>query len=220
MEESLVKPIRLLLVDDHEIVRVGLKAGFQRSKTIDVVGEAATAAEAITECARLKPDLVLLDVRLPDGSGIDVCREIRTTCPDTRVLFLTSYSDASAMLSTVLAGAHGFLLKHVNGEALTKAVETVAQGQSILDPALTEPLLEQIRAVAAGPDEHANEQLSPQERKVLALVAEGKTNKEIATSLDLSDRTVKNYLSNAFEKLHVTRRSQAAVVYARLFPQR
>ena len=100
MEESLVKPIRLLLVDDHEIVRVGLKAGFQRSRTIDVVGEAATAAEAVAECTRLKPDLVLLDVRLPDGSGIDVCREIRTTCPETRVLFLTSYSDASAMLST------------------------------------------------------------------------------------------------------------------------
>jgi|RhiMetdeSRZDD1v2_1073273.scaffolds.fasta_scaffold698086_2 DNA-binding NarL/FixJ family response regulator len=220
MDESLAKPIRLLLVDDHEIVRVGLRAGFQRSRTIEVIGEAATAAEAVAECSRLKPDLVLLDVRLPDGSGVDVCREIRTICPDTRVLFLTSYADANAMMSTVLAGAHGFLLKHVNGEALTKAVETVAQGQSILDPALTEPLLEQIRAVAGGADDQADDRLSPQERKVLALVAEGKTNKEIAVSLDLSDRTVKNYLSNAFEKLHVTRRSQAAVVYARLFPPR
>jgi two-component system, NarL family, response regulator DevR len=160
-----------------------------------------------------------MDVRLPDGSGVDVCREIRAACSQTRVLFLTSYADATAMLSTILAGAQGFLLKQVNGEALIKAVEAVGQGQSILDPALTEPLLEQIRASAGAPEGSDSEQLSPQERKVLSLVTEGKTNKEIAVQLELSDRTVKNYLSNAFEKLHVTRRSQAAVVYARLFQQ-
>ncbi|WP_447979817.1 response regulator [Candidatus Nitrospira bockiana] len=217
MSEKHTKPIRLLLVDDHEVVRTGLRTTFQRAAAIDVVGEAATAADAVHQALQLRPDIILMDVRLPDGSGVDACRDIRAACPDTRVLFLTSYADPNAMLSTVLAGADGFLLKQVNGEGLIKAVTTVAQGQSILDPMLTGSLLQQMRELAGGQSGPPGEELSRQEQKVLELVAEGKTNKEIAAELGLSDRTVKNYLTRVFEKLGVTRRSQAAVVFARQF---
>jgi DNA-binding NarL/FixJ family response regulator len=212
MSPSESQRIRLLLVEDHEVVRVGLRTLFQGTEMIEVVGEAKNMATAIAEAVRLKPDVVLMDIRLPDGSGVEACREIRAICPDTRVLFLTSYSDEEAALASISGGADGFLLKDIGGEALIHAIKTVAAGQSILDPAVTRPILERMRSLTSAAGQ--GEELSPQEQRVLALVAEGKTNKEIAVALGLSDKTVKNYLSNVFQKLQVTRRSQAAVLFA------
>lgn len=212
------KPVRLLLVDDHQVLRLGLRTLFKEADGFQVVGEAGTKAAAVTEAARLKPDVVLMDVRLPDGSGVEACRDIRAERPETRVLFLTSYADDDAVLATILAGADGFLLKEVGGEELLRAVKTVAGGRSILDPAVTQRVLARVRSAPPLPDER-RDKLSPQEERVLALVAEGKTNKEIAIALDLSEKTVGNYLSNVFQKLHVTRRAQAAVYYTQRFPK-
>jgi two-component system response regulator DevR len=207
--------IRLLLVDDHKVVRSGVKALLSGTGNIDVVGEAGTVADAVSVAARLKPDLVLMDVRLPDGSGIDACREIRTARPKTRVLFLTSFADDDAVLATILAGADGYLLKEIDEDGLIRAIETVAAGRSILDPSVTQRVLTRIKAQASTAGEQKGEDLSPQEQKVVALVAEGQTNKEIAVALGLSDKTVRNYLSNIFHKLQVSRRSQAAALYVR-----
>jgi DNA-binding NarL/FixJ family response regulator len=213
VSERKTPAVRLLLVDDHEVVRLGLRALFERTGRIEVIGEAGTMADAVTKAAKLKPDVVLLDFRLPDGSGVEACREIRADCPDTRVLFLTSFADENAVLSAVLGGAGGYLLKEIGGEALIRAIEAVAGGQSILDSAITKPVLARIRALSTSTSE--SEVLSPQEQKVLALVAEGKTNKEIAAALKLSDKTVKNYLSHVFQKLQISRRSQAAAYFAK-----
>jgi two-component system response regulator DevR len=207
--------IRLLLVDDHEVVRLGLRALFAKAHGIDVVGEAGTAKEAVAEANRLRPNVVLMDLRLPDQSGITACREILSRMPGTRVLFLTSYSDEDAVRATVVAGAAGYLLKEIGRQALIDGIEAVAAGQSILDPRVTQSVLNQLTA-AAKPKAYHDEELSPQERRVLAHVVEGKTNKQIAAALNLSDKTVKNYLSNAFQKLRVTRRSHAAVLFSRL----
>ena len=213
------KPIRLLLVDDHEVVRLGLRTLIEEAGGFQVVDEAGTLSAAIAEAGRLTPDVVLMDVKLPDGSGVEACRAIRAAQPATRVLFLTSYADDDAVLATILAGADGFLLKDVRGDDLLRAVRKVAGGQSILDGAVTQRVLARVKTLsnsAAGKKEDA---LSPQEQKVLALVAEGKTNKEIANALALSEKTVGNYLSNIFQKLQVTRRAQAAVYYSKRFPQ-
>ena len=207
--------IRLLLVDDHEVVRLGLRTLFAKTDTIDVIGEAGSVAEATAQAHRLRPDVVLMDLRLPDGSGIDACRDILSREPATRVLFLTSYSDEDAVRATVLAGAAGYLLKEIGHTALIDAIEAVASGQSILDPKVTQTVLDQITDGAKS-DGIDREALSPQERRVLAQVVEGKTNKQIARALGLSDKTVKNYLSNAFQKLQVTRRSHAAVLFSKL----
>jgi two-component system, NarL family, response regulator DevR len=174
-------------------------------------------AQAIAAAARLKPDVVLMDVRLPDGSGIEACRAIRTARAESRVLFLTSFADDDAVLATILAGAQGFLLKDVGSDELLKAVRTVAAGRSILDPAVTQRVLARVQAqsAAASQVDGQSEDLSPQEQRVLALVAEGMTNKEVATALALSDKTVEHYLSNVFQKLQVTRRAQAAAYYTR-----
>jgi DNA-binding NarL/FixJ family response regulator len=211
-------PIRVMLVDDHEVVRLGLRALFGQTKHIEVVGEAGTVAEAILQAGRVDPDVVVMDLRLPDGTGLDACREILSAQPTVRVLFLTSYSDEEAVLSTILAGAAGYVLKEIRQEALIHAIEAVSSGQSILDPKVTQTvvgevatLTRKLRATKAG----SKEDLSPQEARILELVVEGKTNKEIATTLGLSAKTVKNYLSNAFQKLHVSRRSHAAVLFSR-----
>jgi two-component system response regulator DevR len=215
MPKREARPIRLLVVDDHKVVRVGLRTLLGGTERIHVVGEAETMATAITEAARLKPDVVLMDIRLPDGSGIEACREIRAARPEARVLFLTSFVDDDAVMATIFAGADGYLLKEIDEDALIRAIETVAEGRSILDSAVTQRMLAKMKAHSAPPAESRSESLSSQEQKVLALVAEGQTNKEIAASLGLSDKTVRNYLSNIFQKLQVSRRSQAAAFYAR-----
>jgi DNA-binding NarL/FixJ family response regulator len=212
-------PIRLLLVDDHEVVRVGLRTLSGSTETIQVVGEAGTADAAVKAAVRLKPDVVLMDLRLQDRSGVEACREIRAACADTRVLFLTSYSEEDAVLSATFGGASGYLLKEIGGESLIHAVEAVAGGQSILDPGVMQRVIDGMKSIVEAADKDKDKDkdkddiLSPQERRVLALVAEGKTNKEIATALDLSDKTVKNYLSNIFQKLQVSRRAQAAAIF-------
>jgi DNA-binding NarL/FixJ family response regulator len=208
-----------LLVDDHEVLRLGLRTLFTEAGGFQVVGESGTMAAAVTEASRLKPKVVLMDVRLPDGSGIDACRSIRTAHPDTRVLFLTSFADDDAVLSTILAGADGFLLKEVSGEQLIDAVNTVASGRSILDPSVTQRVLAKVRSLSAPASTEKREPLSAQEERVLALVAEGKTNKEIAVSLNLSDKTVGHYLENIFQKLQVSRRAQAAVYFTQQHPR-
>ena len=213
------KPIRLLLVDDHEVVRLGLRTLFEEAGGFQVVGEAGTLSAAIAEAGRLTPDVVLMDVKLPDGSGVEACRAIRAAQPATRVLFLTSYADDDAVLATILAGADGFLLKDVSGDDLLRAVRKVAGGQSILDSAVTQRVLSRVKTLSSLAAGEKQDALSPQEQKVLALVAEGKTNKEIANALALSEKTVGNYLSNIFQKLQVTRRAQAAVYYSKRFPQ-
>jgi len=196
--------LRLLLVDDHEVVRAGLRALLAGIEGIEVVGEAGSVAEAVREAARLAPQVILMDLRLSDGSGLDACREILSSAPRTRIVFLTSYSDEQAVMSTVLAGAAGYVLKDIGHRALVDAIRDAAAGRSILDPRLTEPVVKRVRTAEA---------LSGQEQRVLALVVEGRTNKEIAIALGLSDKTVKNYLSNAFQKLGISRRAQAAALF-------
>jgi two-component system, NarL family, response regulator DevR len=217
MPKETIKSIRLMMVDDHEVLRLGLRTLFSEAGGFQIVGEAGTMAQAIAAAARLKPDVVLMDVRLPDGSGIEACRAIRTARAESRVLFLTSFADDDAVLATILAGAQGFLLKDVGSDELLKAVRTVAAGRSILDPAVTQRVLARVQAqsAAASQVDGQSEDLSPQEQRVLALVAEGMTNKEVATALALSDKTVEHYLSNVFQKLQVTRRAQAAAYYTR-----
>lgn len=216
MLEPAVKPIRLLLVDDHEVVRMGLETLFHRAGTVQVVGEATSVASAVAEAIRLRPDIVLLDLRLPDGSGIEACREILGTCPDTHVIFLTSFADENAVLSTTFAGAKGYLLKTIGGTALVHAIQAVAGGQSILDPAVTGSVLARMRSLSTMNTNGQSTTLSPQERRILPLVAEGKTNKEIATALSLSETTVKSYLHSIFQKLQISRRSQAAALFSKL----
>lgn len=209
------RKIKVLVVDDHEVVRVGLRSLLNRERGIEVVGEAGTAEAAVAQAARLRPDVVIMDVRLPDRSGVEACREIRSADLNVQVIMLTSYADEEAVFNSILAGASGYLLKQIRGQELVRAIESVAVGQSLLDPAVTQTVLEKVKKLAAGgqPDDIA--QLSAQERKVLALVAEGKTNKEIAGALGLSDKTVKNYLSHVFDKLNLSRRAEAAAFFAR-----
>jgi DNA-binding NarL/FixJ family response regulator len=207
--------IRVLLVDDHEVIRVGLRTVLGQTQGITVIGEAGTMADAIQQAQRLKPDVILMDVRLPDGSGVDACREILGALPGTRVIFLTSYADDDSVLAAVLAGAQGYVLKEIDSPALVEAIRSVAKGQSILDSTVTERALRWLRGLHDQPAAPGTDQLSSQEERVVALVAEGKTNKEIAVALGLSDKTVKNYLANVFQKLRITRRAQAAAFFVK-----
>jgi two-component system, NarL family, response regulator DevR len=213
MEPASGQKIRVLIVDDHQVVRLGLRTLLGRHPALEVVGEAGSVATSIEEAERLRPDLVLMDVRLPDGKGYEACRQIHRLVPESRVLFLTSFADEQVVLESLDAGGDGYLLKEIDEQALLRAIESVAQGQSILDPAITRSVLERARTPGSPPQQSRWESLAPQELKVLALVADGKTNKEIGVALGLSDKTVKNYLSNALEKLQLTRRSQAAAFY-------
>ncbi len=206
--------IRVLVVDDHDVVREGLRALLRRNPDIEVVGEAGTAAAALQEAQRLQPDVVVLDVRLPDGSGVEVCRDIRAERPDTRVLMLTSYADDQALFASIMAGAAGYLLKETRGAALLDAIVAAARGGSLLDPTLTRQVFEHLRTAGAE-DKDPLAQLSEQERRILNLIAEGKTNREIAAEVYLSDKTVKHYVSNILSKLQMTRRSEAAALWAR-----
>lgn len=205
------QPIRILLVDDHAVVRVGLRKVLEADGKMIVIGEAETAAEAVARAQADRPDVVLLDIRLPDSSGIEACREILATCPGVRVLFLTSFADDETVLAAVLAGAHGFCVKRMDVESLVQSIKRVAAGESVLDPVATQRMLEWVRSGGTPPADQQT--LSPQEQRIIALVAEGKTNKEIAQDMGLSANTVKNYLSNAFQKLQITRRTQAVALF-------
>jgi two-component system response regulator DevR len=211
-----------MLVDDHEVVRLGLRTLFSQTTRISVVAEAGTVADAIKGAKACQPDVVLMDLRLSDGSGIDACRDILSAHRNARVLFLTSHSDEEAVASTILAGAAGYLLKEIGSNALIQAIETVFAGESILDPKVTKAVLQRMALSAdhGAIRDSSKDRLSPQERRILGLVVQGKTNKEIAKALSLSDKTVKNYLSNAFQKLNVRRRSHAAAIFEKGVGQR
>jgi two-component system response regulator DevR len=214
------RPLRLLVVDDHEVVRQGLVSLLDRRAEFDVVAQAGSVAESIAQAALHEPDLVIMDVRLPDGSGIEACREIRAARPQTRVIMLTSYPDEEAVLSAIIAGASGYLLKQIRGRDLVGALEAVGRGESLLDPAVTEKVLERVRSLVRGGAADDLAELTAQERKILLLVAEGKTNKEIAADVFLSDKTVKNYVSSILSKLNLQRRAQAAAFMAKHHPAR
>lgn len=202
-----VDTIELLIVDDHELVRLGLRTLFDGTTDLHVVGEAGTVEAAVAEALRLRPHVVLMDLRLPRGSGVQACRDILAELPSTHVLFLTSYSDQDSMLAATFAGARGYLLKEIGSDALLDAIRRTAAGQLLIDPAVNYQVLAWMKAFADSKS-GAIEGLSPQEQRVVSLVADGKTNKEIAAILDLSPKTVRNYLSNAFDKLRVSRRSE------------
>lgn len=205
--------IRVYILDDHEIVRRGITELLERGGDIVVVGESGSAREAARSLPDLRPDVAILDGRLPDGSGIDVCREVRSVDPGIKALILTSYDDDKALLAAVVAGASGYLLKQVRGNDLVDSVRRVASGQSMLDPATTALVLERIRRC---PEEHDDLQaLTPQQKRILDLVGEGLTNREIARRMVLSEKTVKNYVSSMLAKLGFTSRTQAAVFAAR-----
>jgi DNA-binding NarL/FixJ family response regulator len=208
-----VNRIRVLIVDDHEVVRVGLRTLLSHAPSIEVVGEAAAAPQAISEISRLLPDVVLLDVRLGPGNGFEVCREIQKLQHNIRVLVLTSFADDEVVVQAISAGADGYLLKEVNRDVLVSSIEKVASGQSILDPAVTGRVFGKVQSLMENPGGNKLTLLSAQERRVLALVAEGKTNKEIAVAMNLSDKTIKNYFSNILDKLKMSRRSQAAAYF-------
>jgi DNA-binding NarL/FixJ family response regulator len=214
-DQTEVRPLRLLVVDDHEVVRQGLVSLLERREHFQVVAEAGTAAEAVEMTRKFEPDLVVMDVRLPDGSGIEACREIRAEFPNTRVVILTSYPDEEAVLSAIIAGASGYLLKQIRSRDLVSALESVGRGESLLDPAVTEKVLDRVRRIATGTYTDEMAALTQQEQKILLLVAEGKTNKEIASEVFLSDKTVKNYVSSILSKLNLERRAQAAAFVAR-----
>ena len=209
--------VLVLIVDDHEVVRDGLRAVLRRRPELVAVGEADSVASAIKEARRTKPDVVIMDVRLPDGSGVEACREIRAERPETKVLMLTSYAHEEAVLASIMAGASGYLLKETRSQSLIDAIERVARGESLLDPGVTNKVLERLRAGKADKGDDLS-LLSEQERKILDLIAEGKTNKEIAQEVFLSDKTVKNYVSSILSKLGLRRRSEAAAFIARRRP--
>ena len=206
--------IRVFLLDDHEVVRRGLRDVLQREGDIEVVGESGSAVEAVHRIPALRPDVAVLDGRLPDGSGIDVCREVRSVDPSIQALILTSYEDDEALFAAIMAGAAGYVLKQIRGTDLVDGIRRVAAGQSLLDPAVTARVLERIRRGPQQPDELR--ELTEQERRILVLVAEGLTNREIAGRMFLAEKTVKNYVSSVLAKLGLERRTQAAVLASKL----
>ena len=209
--------IRVLICDDHEVVREGLRGLISRQAGMSVAGEAGTVAEAIEAASRTKPDVVIMDVRLPDGSGVEACRSIREAHPDTKVIMLTSYADDDALFASIIAGASGYLLKQTRGQAVVDAVTAVAAGRSLLDPDVTGKVLDRLRENRA--EDPALASLTEQERKVVAGLAEGKTNREIGEALFLSEKTVKNYVSRILDKLGLSRRAEAAAYMAKHKPR-
>ncbi len=201
---------RIMLVDDHEVVRLGLKALIERRPDMEVVAEAATASESVTKAIAHKPDIVILDIRLGGSSGIDACQAIADKLPGTKVIMLTSYAEDEMLFAAIRAGAAGYVLKQAGGQEVIRAIETVGQGHSLLDPSLTERVFTEVRRAARAQEAAAFSQLTEQERKVLLLVAGGKTNREIAQELHLGEGTVRNYVSNILSKLGLANRAEAA----------
>jgi DNA-binding NarL/FixJ family response regulator len=201
---------RILLVDDHEVVRLGLKALLERHPQFDIIGEASSAREALEQVANHHPDVVVMDIRLPGTSGIEACEEITTRFPETRVLMLTSYAEDEMLFSAIRAGASGYVLKQIGGEELVRALEAVARGEALLDPAVTQRVFQEVRRAVKEEEASAFIHLSQQEKHVLLLVSEGKTNREIAKSLFLGEGTVRNYVSSILSKLGVSNRAEAA----------
>jgi two-component system, NarL family, response regulator DevR len=207
-------PIRVFLLDDHEVVRRGLRDLLEGEGDIEIVGESGTAREATARIPALRPDVAVLDARLPDGSGIDVCRDVRSTDPSIKALILTSYDDDEALFAAIMAGAAGYVLKQIGAGDLVDSVRRVAAGQSLIDPQLMARVLERVRS---GPPQHEElAALTDQERKILALIAEGMTNRQIGERLFLAEKTVKNYVSSILSKLGLERRTQAAVLASKL----
>lgn len=207
--------VRVFLLDDHEVVRRGLKELLESDGSIEVVGEAATVAQANARIPAVRPDVAILDARLPDGSGIEVCRQVRSADPSIRAIILTSFDDDDALFSAIMAGAAGYILKQVSGDDLVSAVHKVAQGAALLDPQVTEKVMTRLRQ--GDQNEPAElKSLSPQERRILDLVAEGLTNRQIGEELFLAEKTVKNYMSSILSKLGLERRTQAAVFVSKL----
>ncbi|WP_395696439.1 response regulator [Nocardioides sp.] len=207
-------PIRVYLLDDHEVVRQGLKALLEASGDIEVVGESGTATEAASRIPALRPDVAVLDARLPDGSGIEVCRTVRAVDPSIRGLILTSYDDDEALFAAIMAGASGYVLKEIKGSDLVSAVRQVAAGNSLIDPSLTAKVLERVRNPPSTAPELAD--LTEQEMKLLGYIAEGLTNRQIGERMFLAEKTVKNYVSSILAKLGLERRTQAAVLASKL----
>jgi len=208
-------PLRVMLVDDHEIVRDGIKAMLDVEDDIIVTAQAGTVHDAVDEAHRTRPDVVVMDVRLADGSGIEATREIRANHPDTRVLMLTSFADDEALFASIMAGASGYVLKQVKSGDLLRAIRAVAAGDSLLDPAVTSAVLDRLRRGKHLMKDEKLARLSPQEERILTLVADGRTNKEIGDELRLAEKTVKNYVSSILSKLEVARRAEAAAYLAR-----
>ena len=201
---------RILLVDDHEVVRLGLKALLERHPNFIVVAEASTAREAIEHVKTYSPDVVVMDIRLPGGSGIEACQEITTNHPDTRVIMLTSYAEDEMLFSAIRAGAAGYVLKQIGAEDLVRAIEAVSRGEALLDPAVTQRVFQEVRKAAREEESSAFSALTQQEKHVLNLVSEGRTNREIAKALYLGEGTVRNYVSSILSKLGVSNRAEAA----------
>jgi two-component system response regulator DevR len=201
---------RILLVDDHEVVRLGLKALLERHPQFNIIGEASSAREALELVASHHPDVVVMDIRLPGTSGIEACEEITNRFPETRVLMLTSYAEDEMLFSAIRAGASGYVLKQIGGEELVRALEAVARGEALLDPAVTQRVFQEVRRAVKEEEASAFAHLSQQEKHVLLLVSEGKTNREIAKALFLGEGTVRNYVSSILSKLGVSNRAEAA----------
>jgi DNA-binding NarL/FixJ family response regulator len=210
---------KVLIVDDHEVVRMGLRTLLMHQGGLEVVGEAATAAEAVEKALSTRPDVVLMDVRLPDESGVEACRKIRAAQPRIRVLMLTSYTDDEAIFSSIMAGASGYMLKMIEADQLYQAVIAVAQGKSLLDPTLSKAVIERVKEISQGSGMGRGiDSLNAREREILKLIADGLTNREIAEKICLSEKTVRNYISSIFQKLDVAHRTQAAVYYLKRKP--
>ena len=210
--------VRVFLLDDHEIVRRGVRELLEANDDIEVVGEAGTAEEGMARIPAIKPDVAVVDMRLPDGNGVEVCREVRSRDESIQCLILTSFADDEALFDSIMAGAAGYLLKQIKGTDLVDAIRRVASGQSLLDPSVTARVLERLRK---GPEEDERlARLTEQERKILDLIAEGLTNRQIGERMFLAEKTVKNYVSNLLGKLGMERRTEAAVFAAKLAPKR
>jgi two-component system, NarL family, response regulator DevR len=212
------RPLRVLLVDDHEVVRDGIKALLSGTTDIVVAGEAGSVHQAVAVAERTQPDVVVMDVRLPDGSGVEATRDIRARRPAIQVLMLTSFADDEALFAAIMAGAAGYVLKQIKGAELVRAIRTVGQGQSLLDPAVTGGVLERLRRGKHLFKDERLARLSPQEERILTLVAGGRTNRQIGSELGLAEKTVKNYVSSILGKLEVGRRAEAAAYLARHTP--